>query len=168
MTGRSPQLDSGPVHLRRALLLFAIVLGLAALIASVNRPRDQAEPSREPKARPPARERATPAASQPGTAKLSFRGGTRPRTRRLAAGRPATIVVRVDAVGQAELRGLGLVQPALPDTPARFELLTDEPGRYPVVFIPSSTDVKTRAGTLVVYAPDPRTAGARSPARSAP
>ena len=36
------------MHLRRALLLFAIVLGLAAVAASVSRPRDGADPLREP------------------------------------------------------------------------------------------------------------------------
>ena len=44
----------GSVHVRRALLLFAIVLGLAALTASLSRPREedplkpQTAPSSEP------------------------------------------------------------------------------------------------------------------------
>jgi hypothetical protein len=142
------------VHLRRALLLFAIVLGVAALVASLNRPRESSGPDPDTDTPPPASPRATPARPPVHVATLRFSAGDRAaRTRRLEAGRAATVVVEVEADGQAEIAGLALIQPAAPETPARFDVLTDEPGVYPVVFTPAASGVRVRAGTLVVGRP---------------
>lgn len=140
------------MHLRRALLVFAVVLGVTALVGSLNRSRQDPPSAPEERTRPVTPETAT-AKPKLRPARLSFAAGKRSRTARVEAGRPVTILVEAEVPGQAELQGLGLVEPAAPATPARFELLPDEPGVYPVVFTPAATGVRTRAGRLVVRTP---------------
>jgi hypothetical protein len=147
------------VHLRRALLLFAVVLGLAAVAASVSRPRQETNRRAVPPGFPPPTQPqkaptvAPGSATPPGRAvELVFRAG-RDRTRRLEPGRAATVVVEVDEPGHVEIRDLGVTQSAEPLTPARFEVLTSRSGRYPISFTPAGDDREEEAGTLVVRPP---------------
>ena len=138
------------MHLRRALLLFAIVLGLAAVAASVSRPRDTDEPP------PPATEgeQSPGVATGEGTgppAELTFLA-VDPDTQRLAAGQAATISVEVEDAGQVKIADLGMSAVADPLTPARFDLLTREAGRHRITFTPTGDEAETRVGTLVVAA----------------
>jgi hypothetical protein len=141
------------VHIRRALLLFAIVLGLAAIAASVSRsPDDSGDRESQPAA---PSEGPTPSVS-PGDAppfsgvrELVFEAD-RDQTRRLEAGRPATVFVEVDEPGQVEIADLGVSAPAEPLTPARFEILTSDPDRYAITFTAAEDDFPGPAGTLVV------------------
>ena len=144
------------VHLRRALLLFAIVLGLAALAASMSRTRDS-DPAQEttpssatpsspsPSAEPQAE--ATPAPSAGTT--LSF-DAERDQSRALETGRAAVVEVSVDEPGQVSIPLLGLDEPAQPLTPARFDVLVSDEGDYPLVFAPAAGDEEREVGTLVV------------------
>jgi hypothetical protein len=143
------------VHLRRALLLFAIVLGLAALATSVSGPRDEAERARgqaggqrTPRLEP------QPQGGQAGSA-LRF-DASRPTTRRLAAGSATTVVVGVHEPGLVEITRLGMSAAATPLTPAHFEVLERETGRYPIVFTPADGDESRPAGTLAVISPEER------------
>jgi hypothetical protein len=139
------------VHLRRALLLFAIVLGLAALVASVSRPPE--ESGERADGRPPPSE--TPmlspgSESPPGsTIDLVFDAG-REQTRRVDSGQPATLLVEAEEPGMVEIPDLGLSAAADPLTPARFEVLVSDPGRYALFFTPAGGEVPDPAGTLVV------------------
>jgi hypothetical protein len=139
------------VHLRRALLLFAIVLGLAALAASVSRPGEESDERAD---RPPASQQ-TPSVS-PGnepesveTVELVF-VAEREQTRRLDAGQPAAVLVEVDEPGMVEIPDLGVSSPADPLTPARFEVFVPDLGRFDVFFTPAGMDLREDAGTLVV------------------
>ncbi len=143
------------MHFRRALLLFAIVLGLAAVAATVSNPGSDG--GRDPLTAPtPQREPATavpgsgPPAQEP--ADLNFDAG-RDQTRRLAAGRPATVLVSVEEPGQVEIPLLGVGGAAEPLTPARFDVLTSEARRYPITFTPAAGDEASPAGTLAVTEP---------------
>lgn len=130
------------MHLRRALLLFAIVLGLAAVAASLSRPgADDREPA------PPAS--APPQATGEPPVTVVFQAG-RDQTRRLEVGRPAAVQVAVDEPGQVEIPPLDLAAPAEPVTPARFDVLASEVRRYPITFTPAAGDEARPAGTLVV------------------
>ena len=136
------------MHLRRALLLFAIVLGLAAVAASLSRPGSD---DREP---PPPASMPPQATVSPGTAgeppvTLVFQA-ERDQTRRLEVGRPAAVQVAVDEPGQVEIPPLDLAAPAEPVTPARFDVLASEVRRYPITFTPAAGDEARPAGTLVV------------------
>jgi hypothetical protein len=148
------------VHVRRALLLFAIVLGLAAVAASISRqPDDSGDGGGQPAVRPGTESvpeptvtpgNATPAS---GTPELVFEA-ERDRSRRLDAGQAATVLVEVDEPGLVEIADLGLTAPAQPLTPARFDVLVSSPGRYDLTFTPASTDTPSPAGTLVVRVGD--------------
>jgi hypothetical protein len=144
------------VHLRRALLLFAIVLGLAAIAASVSRPREEAsDRSDSPASAPPSSTDRDPTVS-PGSAPVSQPAAevtldaTREQKRRISVRQPATVLVEVDEPGQVQIEELGLSGAADPLTPARFEVFATEPGRYELSFVAAGTDEEESAGTLVV------------------
>jgi hypothetical protein len=145
------------VHVRRALLLFAIVLGLAALAASLSRPSDD-EPDRPPDKAGTTTTDTTPQAS-PGeqeTTDVADNSATieldaaDDETRRLEAGRSASVEVAVKEPGQVTIPKLGLTGSADPLTPARFYVLVTAAGRFPIEFIPAGSDESRAAGTLVV------------------
>ena len=142
------------MQLRRALLLFAIVLGLAALVAGLSRPDDGSDNAQEPP---------LPATSAPGVTEdagetdVLFRAD-KPRRRALAAGQAAEVRVEVHLPGQVVIPELGLSASADPVTPARFDVLETRPGSYPILFAPAGDDQAAepqRAGTLVIRAPAP-------------
>jgi NaMN:DMB phosphoribosyltransferase len=145
------------VHLRRALLLFAIVLGLAAIAASVSRPRSTSEPLRAP----PATTRTTDEGTRtetvspapdgaPAPVALTFSAAD-PRAQRIEAGQAATVIVEVEEAGQVSIPDLGMSDVAEPLTPAQFDVLTHAVGRHPITFMPAGADgSEERVGTLVV------------------
>ena len=119
------------MHLRRALLLMALVLGVVALVealAPVPRERSATE---APRAIPP-HQVANPAR----TIRFAYPPGRRLVTTRVPTGAHLLIQVRASAPGQATLPGFGLVQPAEPATPASFDVLATRPGSYEVRFHP--------------------------------
>jgi len=147
------------VHLRRALLLFAIVLGLAALAASISRPSDESREAAPPRSAPPASEREPPTA-EPGSAggeespaTVVLDAGPRERVR-VHVGEPVTLQVELSEPGLVEIPELGLSAPGQPLTPARFDIFTREAGRYAVRFTPADGDESEKAGTLVVGEPE--------------
>jgi hypothetical protein len=137
------------VHIRRALLLFAIVLGMAALVASISRPpenRTATEQNEEPG--PPT---ATPAPVDSPPRAISFDAASRDR-RRVEQGRAATVEIAVDEPGSVEVPDLGLTATADEHTPARFEVFPTRAGSYEILFRPAAGDRSRRAGILVVTA----------------
>jgi len=140
------------VHVRRALLLFAIVLGLAALATSISRPPREAD-ERE---RSPAAPQATQGPSEPEVARSegSELGLPGPRGKRsivVPAGEAVTVNVAVPEPGAVELVGLGLSSPAEPLTPARFDLLLDDPGAHRVRFTPAGGDPRSLGRIVARY-----------------
>jgi hypothetical protein len=137
------------VHIRRALLLFAIVLGLAALVASLSRPvedrRDDTTPSGSSG---PATATPSPAPSVPSA--ITF-DAAKDQTKTVSEGSAATIQVSVPEPGTVAIPGLGLSAPAEPLTPARFDILATDAGRFEVVFAPAAGESTPQpAGELVV------------------
>ena len=133
------------MHLRRALLLFALVLGLTGLAASIAPPPDEGKDA--PVEAPPA---PSPEAAQEERT-LSFRAPAREEKPALRRARPGTRVlleVSVRRPGQVSLPALGRIDYATPLDPARFTLLTPPTGRYDVLFEPTD-GVPSRVGTLV-------------------
>jgi len=138
------------VHLRRALLLFAIVLGLAAVAASVSRPRDDDPPATTDRQQSQTVE---PSELQgedaPGSVDVTF-VVDHARAHRIEAGQAATVVVEVPEAGQVSIDSLGMSSTAEPTTPASFDVLTSAAGRYPITFTPAGSSESLSAGTLVV------------------
>ena len=135
------------MELRRALLLFAIVLGLAAIVASLSR-----GPERDEDPRPPATSDAV-ASPAPGPAaprEITFEPASKPPTRRLEAGRAATVIVKVGEPGQVSIAGLGLSGSAEPLTPARFDVLTSDEDSYRILLRPAATGEQRTVGILEI------------------
>ena len=128
------------VQIRRVLLLFALVLGLSALVASIAPPpeEDEERPERPSTATTPAVRPPTDL-SPPLTLPAHGRG-TRPAVRRVEAGSSFSLQVRVREAGDVVIPGLGLRQTADPLAPARFDLLASPPGRHAVAFVPLRGD----------------------------
>lgn len=137
------------MHIRRALLLFAIVLGMAALVASFSRPPQERTASE--RSQKPVPESATPAPVDNPPRPISFDASSRDR-RRLAEGRAATLEIAVDEPGSIEVPDLGLTASADEHTPARFEVFLTRAGAYAILFTPANGDESRPAGTLVVTA----------------
>ena len=145
------------MHVRRALLLFAIVLGLAAVAASLSRPGDEQRASAPEQATTSTPEADTAPRAEPrdvadsaGTVELN---AAEDEAVRIDAGHSTTLEVAVVEPGQVTIPDLGLTAVADPLTPARFDLLVSSPGRYPIEFTPTEGDETRSAGTLVVTAP---------------
>ena len=132
------------MQIRRVLLLFALVLGLSALVASIAPPPESED---EEAARDkPALEQAAPGGPAVGPPSVSLTvpdaGGQAP-TRRVVVGSSFTLEVSVPEPGDVVLEGLGLRQSADPLAPARFDLVAQPPGRYQVAFLPVGGDRRT-------------------------
>jgi hypothetical protein len=146
------------VHLRRALLLFAIVLALAAVAASVSRSgRDStnSEPFRgiEPttEAEQPPTVTAEPAPEEARAPVERIFSAAEPDAQKIRAGQAATVYVDVEEAGQVDVADLGLSATAEPLTPARFDVLTFETGRHEITFMPAANEADSeRVGTLLV------------------
>lgn len=121
------------MHLRRALLLFALVLGLTAVAASIAPPPPSERGGEvEPPPPPP-----PDAGEEP--VELRFRppaAGARPKSRRVEPGVPLSVEVAVREPGEVAIPRLGRSDYATPLAPARFDLLAPQPGRYEVTFAP--------------------------------
>jgi hypothetical protein len=132
------------MHLRRALLLFALVLGLTGLAASIAPPPDTDKEAVEPPAAP------SPEAAEE-QVKLSFKAPAaegKPLVRRARPDTRILIEVASRRPGQASIPALGRIDSATELVPARFELLAPPPGRYDVLFEPTD-GTPARVGTLV-------------------
>ena len=148
------------MELRRALLLFAIVLGLAAVVSSLARPpvREGSDQGRAPadQRSSPSRPTASAGPAADGTLRISFMVGRTRKTETLMAGVAATVMVAVEEPGEASISGLGLAAQAEPLTPARFDVLSTRPGRYEVRFTAVPDNRSRLLGFLqVVPAPLP-------------
>ena len=137
------------VELRRALLLFAIVLGLAAIVTSFSRPAERDdERASEPSPARPGTARAGPRRTAQRPALITFSTTGKPRTRQLAANRAATVIVKTGGAGDVELAGLGLAGAVERLAPARFEVLESRAGSYRVRFTPVGDGEARTIGTL--------------------
>ena len=127
------------MELRRALLLFAIVLGLAAIVSSVANPPARedriTDERRETGSRTsPSRPTATTRPAEGQIEEIRFVIGRPRKTETLKTVTAATVTVSVEEPGEASIDGLGLTAQAVPGVPARFDVLSTTPGRYPVRF----------------------------------
>jgi hypothetical protein len=140
---------------RRLLVLFAVLLGLTALVTSLA-PRPTAGP------RPVGTGASTPAptASPRPAAQRSRRlvrtisadaGSARGRVR-ARAGDVLALTVRGDELDDVSIDGLGKLEAVEPGAPARFEILLDTPGKFPVTLL----DAQRSVGQIDVAPAAPR------------
>jgi hypothetical protein len=138
---------------RRLLVLFAVLLGLTALVTSLA-PRPTVRPDRaDPAATTPA---PTPSPGASGQASrriertISADPGSRRGRVRARVGDVLRLTVDGDVLDGVEIPALGKLEPIEPGSPARFEMLLDEAGELRVRLV----DAKRLIG-LVVVAPRP-------------
>jgi len=136
------------VELRRALLLFAIVLGIAAIATSLTGGSTEREDKPESRPAGGATPIAGPQPERAETAALSFSTKRKPRTERLEAGRAATVIVEVAQAGEVGLPEMGLSGTAEPLTPARFDVLERRAGTYAVRFTSAQSGESRVVGKL--------------------
>jgi hypothetical protein len=141
---------------RRLLLLFAVLLGLTALVTSLA-PRPTVRPGNvgagastpTPTPIPSATPRRQ--ASRRIERTISADAG-RPRARvRAQAGDVLALTVRGDVLDGVEIADLGKLEPIEPGSPARFEMLLDAPGEFRVTLLDAH-----RAVGLIEVAPTSR------------
>jgi hypothetical protein len=135
------------VHLRRAILLFALVLGLTALAAAVSPTRDAPQPAL-------GLAPATPAgATVARNITFALREGGTPKVKSVRTGQHVVLTVPAREGGLVTIPLLGRTATVSPSNPARFDLLAPPPGRYDVMFEPSGSSglsaEPSRAGTLI-------------------
>jgi hypothetical protein len=130
------------VHLRRALLLFALVLGLTALATAIAPPPPA--PDDDVAAPPPPRRTVAPATT------LTFPAPATRRPLRRQIAPDAHVVVQVVASegGEVSIPKLGRAASVAAGAPAQFDLLGLSEGRYDVLFEPA-LGTPARVGTLV-------------------
>ncbi|MEA2428157.1 MAG: hypothetical protein QOF37_1785 [Thermoleophilaceae bacterium] len=135
------------MHLRRALILFALVLGLTALAASIA-PAPRTPPEQAVAPPPP-----LPAVPAAGTLTVAF-GAPAPRrgppSRKVVPGSHVVVEVVAASPGDVRIPKLGRIDSVTPSAPASFDLLAPPPGRYDVLFEPPlALGPAVRVGTLV-------------------
>jgi hypothetical protein len=129
---------------RRLLVLFAVLLGLTALVTALAprptvRPRTDGANVATPTPTP------SPTASGRTTRRLvrsvSADAG-RPRARvRARTGDVLVLNVKGDLLDAVEIAGLGKLEPIEPGSPARFEMLLDGPGEFPITLLDARRSV---------------------------
>jgi hypothetical protein len=135
------------MHLRRALLLMALVVFLVSVVAALA-PQSRDRGTGAGGDLPPA-----PVASPPvRTIELRFPARGEARRVRVATGAHVVLEVATTQSGEASVPALGLVQPAETTTPAQFDVLAERPGSYDVSFDPAAGEPAV-VGRLVVARP---------------
>ena len=152
------------MQIRRVLLLFALVLGLSAVVASLAPPPEEAGDDEQ------ATDTTVAASPPPGPAMprmpVRIAAGGPKVTRRVREGSSFRLEVPVREPGDVVLDRLGLRQAADPHTPAQFYLLASPPGRYAVAFVPPLGERRV-IGHLAFVTPETVTQRLRDRRRSA-
>ena len=137
------------MHLRRALILFAVVLGLTALVAAIAPRRGDDNSSSTSTPQPPSTTGPESATAGPTRIELTAKQKGSPETRRVKAGTHAIVRVQVDEPGQISIPELGLTDDAEPRTPATFDVFFAVPGRATVELQPAAGE-QQRVGTIEI------------------
>jgi hypothetical protein len=119
------------MHLRRALVLFAVVVGLAALVAALS-PRPKTETLV-----PPAPTAAPPAPPPAPTARLAL-DLTKEKHIRRHVPPGAHLILTVQVPEPGDVTFMGSVQAGDPLTPTVFDVLMPQSGSFAVEFAPSA------------------------------
>jgi hypothetical protein len=130
--------------LRRAILLFALVLGLTALAAAVS------PSSKSGSAGPTPAPGTRPAPVLPRTVAFQSRESGLPQIRRALTGEHLLLTVSSSEGGLVTIPRLGRTDSVTPAAPARFDLLGPQAGRYDVLLqLGGGPSEPRRVGTLV-------------------
>ncbi len=147
------------MEIRRAILLFAVVLGVAAVVSTITRPPERGSDAvsessggkQTGAATTPSSSTPAPGTRTPQPTTVEFGSGAKPPTRTVEVGQPATVLVEVGTPGQVDIPSLGLTDTAEPLTPALFEVLATAKGEHAILAQPAGSDSPpAKVGTLKV------------------
>jgi hypothetical protein len=134
------------MHLRRAILLFALVLGLTALAAAVSPSRETGKPA----AVPSPSSAGSPEAVLPREVAFVARASGKPQLRRARVGEHLLITLASTEGGLVRIPELGRTDSVSADAPARFDVLAPAPGSYHVLLeLGGGPNEPRRVGTLI-------------------
>ena len=133
---------------RRVLLVFAVAAVATALATSATQRPPTPRPAEERASRPAAPAPPRPARREAVELRFSTAEGS-PRVRTIRAGTHVVAVVEVESAGEVSVKGLGLVASATPRSPATFDVLAREAGRFELRFRPVAGPERS-VGTLNV------------------
>lgn len=138
------------MELRRALLLFAIVLGVAAVVTSLSS-SSKNEGRSGPATPPPAITADAPQGSGSAPA-VRFNADRAPATKALRAGRAGTVTVSSEQPGEVRIDSLGLSAAVEPSSPAAFNVYETEPGRHGITLEAAGGVQERSLGVLAIQA----------------
>jgi hypothetical protein len=129
------------------IVLVVILMGITALVATIAPPNPRLRQPSAAAPSPSASSSATAAADldQPDVSAVIEAGSERRRTVHAEVGDQVQLVVQGSQIDSVALGDLD-VEDLEPGVPARFELLADTPGSYPLVLV----DANRRIATLQV------------------
>src|SRR4051812_22101333 len=137
------------MHLRRAILLFALVLGLTALAAAVSPSRDDSDSGAGTTTAVPAPS-VTASEALPRQLVLDTRRPRAPaHVLRARVNEHFVVSVLASGGGLATIPRLGRTDSVSAAAPARFDLLGPAPGRYDVMLEPAGSGEPRRVGTIL-------------------
>src|SRR3954471_7084716 len=134
--------------MRRAILLFALVLGLTALAAAVSPSRDNSDDDGGAVVAPAPSVSASDALPRQIVLDTRRPRARSPRLLRARVNEHVVVSVLAPRGGLATIPELGRTA-TVSAAPARFDLLAPEPGRYDVMFEAANSEEPRRVGTLV-------------------
>ncbi len=112
-----------------------VLLAISTLAAALVPPPPRSTETTTTTSGPTRSERSRPAGGALVREQVTVRGpGADPQRVEVAAGDQLALTVTSDEPGQVSVPDLGLIEFAGPGNPARFDILFDEAGRYPVEF----------------------------------
>jgi hypothetical protein len=129
---------------RRLLVLMAVLLGLTALATSLApRPGVSGRGSATPAPAPSAESRPAGGAEPSRVVERTLVAdpGARPAVVLAHVGDTVRLMVKGDILDSVELEGFDEIEPVEPGSPARFELLADEPGTHALRLIDADRQI---------------------------
>ena len=136
---------------RRLLVLFAVLLGLTALVTSLApRPTITRPGLAQPTATPVPTETPAPATASSRRIEktISADAGHGRACIRARVGDVLALTVKGDVLDGVEIEDAGKLEPIEPGSPARFEFLAESPGEHDIVLL----DADRRVGILDIRA----------------
>ena len=129
---------------RRLLVLMAVLLGLTALATSLApRPSVSGRESATPAPAPSAGTRPAAGAEPSRVVERTLVAdpGARPGVVLARVGDTIRLMVRGDILDSVEVEGFDEIEPVEPGSPARFELLAEEPGAHEIRLIDADRQI---------------------------
>jgi hypothetical protein len=135
----------------RRLIIVLLVLIAVSTVAAALAPNPEDRRDRQARTEPvtngrPGDERAEPPPALGRAFRAVVVDDRKGGSVRLRVGDQVTLTVKSRTTDQVQILGFGALEPVAPDAPARFDLLADRPGTFPIRLV----EARRRLATIVV------------------